>query len=637
MIIKAQSGSNGGRLAAYLLKEHKADRDKAELVDLRGFATNDLSAALKSIDLEAENTRCQKPLYHVSLRPDQGEKLTPEQWQDCINKLEHRLGLDDQARAVVMHEHQGEQHLHVVWSRIDRENNKAVELIFDHERCTETAREIEREFGLRELTPAHERTQEPLTRADYEQARRTGRDPAEIREAKDLIREAWEKSDNGTSFENALHDAGLTLAQGDTARAPFVVVDEHGKVYGVARVVGEKTQATRARLDDLDKELLPTVEEAREYQQEQQRQHERAKAEREAEQKEQAPQEQQRQQEQPEQAQQAPIQKPRLRFDLDSQQWTSAPAPVMSPEQFQATEQTRAALREKWQELATQARAPLREKWQELTTQAHATRDQSDQERAAEALESQDPTTRADAAHYVAEQTHAALREEAKPDYRTHAAEVTKARAEGENWQHQHDQDKTAEVLKRDQTRTAQALERATESPDREAQKAKTHTPDREKPAAPHVGRAAAAIGDKILDVAGDLLGGLGGPTTHEQIRQQAAGTQQRTAQQVQDAAAQIRQPLTPQEREAKAKEFDRAAKEATRARDAYKDAAANATGAEKSAAMRRMWSQNIQAKEAAKQAALLRETAQQREERQEKEREEREAERRRRERQRER
>jgi hypothetical protein len=199
-----------------------------------------------------------------------------------------------------------------------------------------------------------------LTRADYEQARRTGRDPAEIREAKALIREAWEKSDNGASFENALHNAGLTLAQGDTARAPFVVVDEHGKVYGVARVVGEKT-------------------------------------------------------------------------------------------------------------------------------------------------------------------------------------------------------------------------------------------------------------------------------------RQQAAGTQQRTAQQVQDAAAQIRQPLTPAEREAKAREFDRAAKEATRARDAYRDTAANATGAEKRAAMRAEYRTDFAAREAAKQAALLRETEQQKEERQAKEREEREAERRRRERQRER
>ena len=102
MIIKAVSRSGGLGLAAYLMQEHKADRDKAELLELRGFATDDLRTALVSAELEAENTRCAKPLYHVSFRPDKGEHLTPEQWRECINRLEHRLGLDDQARAVVI-------------------------------------------------------------------------------------------------------------------------------------------------------------------------------------------------------------------------------------------------------------------------------------------------------------------------------------------------------------------------------------------------------------------------------------------------------------------------------------------------------------------------------------------------------
>ena len=81
-------------------------------------------------------------------------------------------------------------------------------------------------------------------------------------------------------------------------------------------------------------------------------------------------------------------------------------------------------------------------------------------------------------------------------------------------------------------------------------------------------------------------------------------------------AAAQIRQPLTPQEREAKAKEFDRAAKEATRASDAYKKAQINAKPPEFRAALRAEYRAEVAAKEAARAAALLRETDQQREER---------------------
>lgn len=280
MIIKAISRSSGSQLAAYLMQEHKADRDQAELLELRGFATPDLKAALCSVELEAEKTRCKNPLYHVSFRPDHGEHLTPEQWQASIDKLEHRLGLDGQARAVVLHEHEGEQHIHVVWSRIDREKNRALDLSFDAEKRVEIAREIEREYGLRELAPAHERSQEPLSRADCEQAKRQGRDLADIREVKETIRECWARSDNGESFETALDQANLVLARGDTPRAPLVIVDEYGKVHGVARTLGEKKHTVENRLADLDREALPSVAQAKEYQAEQERQHEQARADR---------------------------------------------------------------------------------------------------------------------------------------------------------------------------------------------------------------------------------------------------------------------------------------------------------------------------------------------------------------------
>mgnify|MGYP003608805650 CR=1 FL=1 len=522
MIIKAISRSGGTGLAAYLMNEHKADRDKAELLELRGFATPDLRTALLSAELEAENTRCQKPLYHVSFRPDQGEHLTPEQWRECIDKLEHRLGLDDQARAIVMHEHKGEQHIHVVWSRIDREQHKARELIFDHDRCTETAREIEREYGLRELAPSHHRTQQPLTRADYEEASRQGRDVAEVRDAKDRISEAWARSDNGASLDNALRDAGLVLAKKDDNARAFVVVDEAGKVHGLGRTVGEKAKAVQAKLADLDRDLLPSVDQAKEYQ------------------------------------------------------------------------KTRAQEREAQERAPAEAQEPRRE--------------QPEQEKKPEP-----------AAAHALEQSAPVEQRRPEAEAKAHAQEITQARAEGMAWQ------------------KAADMRHATEGPEREAQKAKA-APDRgEKTPAPNLGRAAEKVADGLLNLADGLLGGLAGPVTYEQIRQQAAGTQQRTAEQARDAAEQFQKPLTPAEREAKAREYDRAAAEATRAREAYREAQTNSQGEARRAAMRAEYRANFEAKEAAKHAARLRETEQQRQEREAQERQEREAERRRRERQRER
>lgn len=261
MIIKAVRRGNGGRLAAYLLREHKGDRDSAHLLDLRGFTNEqNLDVALRSVELEAEHTRCQKPLYHASLRPDQGERLTEEQWQQCIEKLEHRLGLEGQPRAVVRHQHKDKEHRHVVWSLIERERDKAIHLTFDRERCTEVAREFEREHGLRELAPAHKRTREPLTRADYERARRRGQDPEHPRAA---IRSAWEHSDDGKSLVAALEERGLVLAKGD--RRDFVAVDERGGVHSIGkRATGASAAEVRARLADLDRDAMPSVEQVRE-------------------------------------------------------------------------------------------------------------------------------------------------------------------------------------------------------------------------------------------------------------------------------------------------------------------------------------------------------------------------------------
>jgi len=524
MIIKAISRSSGSQLTAYLMQEHKADRDQAELLELRGFATPDLKAALCSVELEAEKTRCKNPLYHVSFRPDHGEHLTPEQWQASIDKLEHRLGLDGQARAVVLHEHEGEQHIHVVWSRIDRENNRALDLSFDAEKRVEIARQIEREYGLRELAPAHERTQESLSRADCEQAKRQGRDLADIRDTKEIIRDCWARSDNGESFETALDQANLVLARGDTPRAPLVIVDEYGKVHGVARTLGEKKHTVENRLADLDQTTLPSVAQAKEYQAEQQRRHEQARADRAREEAAKAEREAAKKEAQPAQDKTA----------VRAEQQRQPVAPLDKTTDFFKN------LSEKVTRHTTEERTPPK------------------QERQQEAARRQ-----------AAE--HKARNAQEPPEGRTNP-------------------------------------------------EAKTQAPEPEKIAI----RAGKALAGGSLE----LLGGLGekiiGPVTYEGIKQVAAQDQKHAYKGLDAAAQDYSRALTPEQKEQKAQELDRAAAQARKASDSYREAARKAKpGAESRAALRAGYRANFEAKKAEQEAARLRETEQQRQEREEREREE--------------
>ena len=86
--------------------------------------------ALCSIRFErsAERTQCAKPLYHVQMRSAEGEHLTREQWLYSVEKVERKLGLTGHDRVIVAHTKEGQDHVHIVWNRIDYERGKAAAL-----------------------------------------------------------------------------------------------------------------------------------------------------------------------------------------------------------------------------------------------------------------------------------------------------------------------------------------------------------------------------------------------------------------------------------------------------------------------------------------------------------------------------
>ncbi len=104
---------------------------------------------------------------------------------------------------------------------------------------------------------------------------------AEVRDVKAAIREAWQRSDSGTAFSAALEEKNLMLAMGDSERKPFGVVDEHGQFHVLTRTLDAKAKEVRGKLGDLDKEKIPTVEQAREGLEARHQAQERARQERE--------------------------------------------------------------------------------------------------------------------------------------------------------------------------------------------------------------------------------------------------------------------------------------------------------------------------------------------------------------------
>ncbi|MCI0732273.1 MAG: hypothetical protein L0Y38_00435, partial [Methylococcaceae bacterium] len=118
----------------------KEENDHVEVHEIRGFASEDLAAALNEAYAISRATRCRQYLFSLSLNPPPNESVPIAAFEDAIDRVEERLSLSGQPRAIVFHEKEGRRHCHAVWSRIDAEEMKAVPLPFTRRKLQEIAR-----------------------------------------------------------------------------------------------------------------------------------------------------------------------------------------------------------------------------------------------------------------------------------------------------------------------------------------------------------------------------------------------------------------------------------------------------------------------------------------------------------------
>ena len=263
MIIKGKSRAGPGALAAHLGNAEKNER--VQLLETRGTVAQDLRGALIEMDAYGAGTRCQKPLYHAALSPEPPHRLTPEQRTQAVDALEAKLGLVGHARVVVLHEKLGREHLHVVWTRIDLKEMKAVSDSHNYRKHEEVARDLERAFGHDRVQGAHverdgmKRPDRTPSRAELRQEERTG---ITGKQTKEQVSAIFRTSDSAEAFRAALGEHGYYLANGD--RRDFVIVDRAGGVHSLARRIDVmKADELGAFMAPIDRSSLPSVEQAR--------------------------------------------------------------------------------------------------------------------------------------------------------------------------------------------------------------------------------------------------------------------------------------------------------------------------------------------------------------------------------------
>ena len=264
----ARNGSSRN-LAAHLSRTDTNERVAVQ--EMRGFASEDLDGAFEEINATAAGTRARSAAYHAKINPERDEHLTAEQGLAAADRLERELGFDGRARVVVEHVKNGRQHFHVVWSRIDIEQMRAIDTPDNYAAHELVARELERDFGLKAVKnrvhsrdwdePRPDRRPENWT---YQQAERTlGRSPEEVRAD---VKSIYAGAKNGRELQAALEAKGYRLARGDKDGVLLVVHGPHsGDHVSLTRAAGRAVRKAdvEAKTADITIAKLPTLDEAR--------------------------------------------------------------------------------------------------------------------------------------------------------------------------------------------------------------------------------------------------------------------------------------------------------------------------------------------------------------------------------------
>ncbi len=198
-------------------------------------------------------------IYSLSLSPPRGAVVSNKEFEDALELVEKKLGLEGQPRVVVFHEKEGRRHAHCVWSRIEADASKAINLPHTKRKLQDVSRELYLRNGWempKGFVDPRYRDPRNFTHEEWQQAKRAGEDP---RMLKAVFTGAYARSDSRAALENALKEHGFWLAKGD--RRGFVAMDYKGEIYSLSRWMDVKPKALEQRIGCADS--LPSVEEVK--------------------------------------------------------------------------------------------------------------------------------------------------------------------------------------------------------------------------------------------------------------------------------------------------------------------------------------------------------------------------------------
>lgn len=242
--------------------QHTAARVAWFHVENAGGIEDERAAFGLMIDTARQSKRCEKPVYAFSLgwhpeqQPERAEMI--EAARAALKVLE----MQDHQAVFVAHNDTAHRHVHVIVNRVHPETRLAKNNYRDQQKLSAWALEQERAQN-RIYCKARE-----VRASAQEKSPQTQQKPPRTRYVDNTLAECWTRSDGGKSFLTALEAKGWKLARGDRKENVLMAVTPSGRAFAVLRELnkgllpGQKLKGADVdrKFADLNRALLPSVE-----------------------------------------------------------------------------------------------------------------------------------------------------------------------------------------------------------------------------------------------------------------------------------------------------------------------------------------------------------------------------------------
>lgn len=204
MIAKLVKGKGFRGALEYDLREQKG-----HILDTNMGGDNPRELAREFGAVRALRPNLTKAVCHVSISLPPDEKLTDDQWKDVAGKYLEGMGFKESQYVVTKHTDTQHPHIHILANRVSMKG-EVVSDSRDYQRQEALMRRLEREYGLKEVTPSREAERRAPTKGEVECAVRTGK-PSTKMALQNLVDKALHNQPDYAEFIRRLEKSGVEV------------------------------------------------------------------------------------------------------------------------------------------------------------------------------------------------------------------------------------------------------------------------------------------------------------------------------------------------------------------------------------------------------------------------------------------